>query len=282
MEYKDGKWAQKIIDLQQNDGSWGYFHSLSTITPKQPITTEQALRRLKILGYTLHDKPIKKAINYLHNCLIGKISIPDRVEKLHNWKIFTELMFSTWIRIFSLDNNKANYIAKKWSIIINTAFENGKYDNEKYISTYTDVLKLKPKGGRLLDFTSFYQISLLTNMLNKTIEPNYFEYILNHESGIYYIYDKKITNTPNIFKSKETSRYISSIELLAEYENINCKKQLDYVVKWLKNNMEEEEKWDMGKESKDGIYLPLLDSWKKDEYRIKDCTYRIRNLLNKI
>ena len=282
MDFKEGKWAQKIIALQLNDGSWGDFHSLSTITPKQPITTEQALRRLKILGYTLEDKPIKKALNYLQNCLIGKTTIPDRVEKLHNWKIFTELMLSAWIRIFSLDNRKANDIAEKWSIIINSAFESGKYDNDKYISTYMKVLELKPKGGRLLDFTSFYQISLLTNVLDKTIEPNYFEYILNHESGIYYIYDKKISKIPKTLKSKETSRYISAIELLAKYENNNCKKQLYYVKKWLKSNMENENKWDMGKESKDGIYLPLSDSWKKEEDRIKDCTYRINRLLKKI
>ena len=282
MDFKDGKWAQKIIALQLNDGSWGDFHSLSTITPKQPITTEQALRRLKILGYTLEDKPIKKVVNYLQNCLNGKTTIPDRVEKLHNWKIFTELMLSAWIIIFSLDNGKANDIAEKWSIIINSAFEGGNYNNDQYISTYMKELELKPKGGRLLDFTSFYQISLLTNILDKTIEPNYFEYILNHESGIYYIYDKKINKIPKTFKSKETSRYISAIELLAKYENINCKKQLDYVKKWLKGNMENENKWDMGKESKDGIYLPLSDSWKKDKNRINDCTYRINTLINKI
>ena len=40
MDYKNGKWAKKIIELQHDDGSWGYFHSLSNPTPKQPITTE--------------------------------------------------------------------------------------------------------------------------------------------------------------------------------------------------------------------------------------------------
>ena len=50
MDYKKGKWAGKITALQHDDGSWGYFHSLSNPTPKQPMTTEQALRRLMNLG----------------------------------------------------------------------------------------------------------------------------------------------------------------------------------------------------------------------------------------
>jgi len=37
--------------------------------------------------------------------------------------------------------------------------------------------------------------------------------------------------------------------------------------------------WDMGKASKDGINFTLSDSWRTDEDRIKDCTYRINNLL---
>ena len=279
MDYKNGKWAKEIIQLQLNDGSWGNFHSLSP-SLKQSISTEQALRRLRILGYTIEDKPIKKAINYLDNCLAGKINIPDRVEKVHDWKIFTELMFSTWIRKFTLENKRANEIAKKWVAIINTAFENGKYDNEKYISTYMKILGLKPKGGRLLGFTSFFLVSLLTNCMDKSIEPDYFKYILNHESWIYYIYREKIISPTKEFKTKEASRYIAAIELLAEYSN--CKKQLDFVVKWLERNIEKEKTWDMGKEVKDGMYFPLSDSWRKDEDRIKDCTYRINKLLEKI
>ena len=46
--HKDGKWAKQLIGLQHPDGSWGRFHSLAT-HGNSPVTTEQALRRLKIL-----------------------------------------------------------------------------------------------------------------------------------------------------------------------------------------------------------------------------------------
>jgi hypothetical protein len=95
MDYKGGKWAKKILELQHEDGSWGYFHTLSNPSQKQPMTTEQALRRLEILGFTIDDKPVKKTVDYMNNCLIGKIKIPDHEGKTHNWKIYTELMLST-------------------------------------------------------------------------------------------------------------------------------------------------------------------------------------------
>ncbi len=28
-DYKDSRWASEIIGLQKDDGSWGFFHSLS-------------------------------------------------------------------------------------------------------------------------------------------------------------------------------------------------------------------------------------------------------------
>lgn len=284
MDYKNGKWARKIIDLQHDDGSWGYFHTLSNPTSKQPITTEQALRRLEILGFSIDDKPIENAVKYMDNCLAGKMRIPDAEEKTHNFKIYTELMLSTWIKIFTGNNNKANYVAEKWRQIINSSFISGKYDHSRYIYSYEDIfgIKINPKAGRLVDFVHFYPISLMTNLLDKGIEPNYFQYILEHNSGMYYIYANKLNIVPEIFQSKNTSHYIRALELLVKYDNPECKKQLAFVIKWLKKNMIRENEWNMGKESKDGINFPLSDSWRNDEDRIRDCTYRINKLLENI
>jgi hypothetical protein len=284
MDYRNSIWAQKIIDLQHDDGSWGYFHTLSNPTKKQPMTTEQALRRLEILGFSIKDKPIQKSVKYMDNCLIGKTRIPDAEEKTHNWKIYTELMLSTWIRIFTRENKTANSIAEKWCEIINNSFINNNYDHSKYVSTYESIMKIKMnlKAGRLVDFVHFYPISLLTNTLDKNIEDIYFKYILEHDSGIYYIYSNKLKNIPKEFQSRKTSHYIRAIELLAKYDNPECRKQLQFIIKWFEKNMKTKDEWDMGKESKDGINFPLSDSWRKEEDRIKDCTYRIRKLLDNI
>ena len=65
---ENSRWAKEIISLQKPDGSWGYFHTLSNPTKSQPITTEQALRRLKILGLTENDEPIQRALKYIESC----------------------------------------------------------------------------------------------------------------------------------------------------------------------------------------------------------------------
>jgi hypothetical protein len=284
MDYKDGKWAKKIIELQHNNGSWGYFHTLSNPTTKQPITTEQALRRLEILGFTINDRPIKNAVKYMNDCLTGKNRIPDREEKTHNWNVFTDLMLSTWIRIFTKDNKTANNVAGKWCEIINNSFVNNYYEHQIYVSKYENIfgIKMNPKAGRLVDFVHFYPVSLLANVLDKKIEAKYFKYVLEHDYGMYYVYDKKLKDVPKVFQSKITNRYLRAIEILAKYDNPECKKQLKYVAKWLKENITKNDEWDIGKEAKDGINFPLSDSWKTEENRIKDCTYRINNLLEKI
>jgi hypothetical protein len=278
MDYKNGKWAKKIIDMQLEDGSWGYFHTISKDS-KLPISTEIALRRLEILGFTSDDKPIKNALKYMHNCLTGKTQYPDRVEKFANWHIGTEFVLATWIKIFTEKDNAANDIAQKWVNIINSSFKNNKYEHKIYKETYIKTFGLKTIHENI---AIFYLVSIVTNLLDKNIEKNYFKYILENNTGIYYMYDKNLTILPDNFVGKKTNNYLRTIELLAKFNNPECKKQLNFIKKWIKQNTIGNNIWDMGKDSKDGISFPLSDSWKTEESRIKDCTYRINKLLEKI
>jgi hypothetical protein len=274
--YKDSIWAKEIIARQNREGSWGFFHTLSE-PRKYPITTEQALRRLQNLGYTIDDEPIEKAVSYMSDCLAGKKQIPDRREKLHDWDIFTNLMLSTWIRRFTNDIDKANLVAETWSNIITYAFLKGKYIHDEYVNAYETAFGMKPRGGRLVDFVSFYQVSLISNQLDESTESKVFDYILDKEDGIYYIYDRCLSVLPDSFISKQASRYLGAIELLSSYRN-NISK-LKFVTDWLKRNQNQHGYWDMGSGVKDNIYFPLSNTWRKKKNREMDCTNRIKKLL---
>lgn len=277
--HKASKWARQIISLQEEDGKWGYFHSLSA-DQSSPYTTEKALRRLEILGYTMEDECIRKAVAYMNDCLTGVKEIPDRREKLHDWNIFTSLLLAAWIRRFTQDNDAANEVAGKWAKIVTTAFENGEYNHQAYINAYYEIMGMKPGGGRLIDFAQFYSVSVMNGCLDPRTEERMLGYIIHSQGGIYYIYEKCIMELPRKFDSRQASRYLGSIELLAEYET--AKNQLQFVADWLEENRNANGKWDMGKSAKDGIYFPLSNDWRKAETREADCTERVVRLLGRI
>ena len=275
--HKDGKWARQILALQEDDGKWGCFHSLSQFYGAS-ITTEQALRRLERLGYTMEDACIQKAVSYMDGCLRGVDSIPDRREKVQDWDVFTSMILAAWIRRFTEDNAHANRTARQWAEILSAAFSNGDYDHERYVSAYKKVLQ--PNGGRIISPWNFYPVSLVRDCLDRKTEERFLEHVINSPEGIYYIFDSKIAILPQAFESRIASRYIGAIELLAEYKH--AKPKLGFVKDWLYDNRNENGKWDMGGTVNDKVYFPLSDDWRRRETREADCTERVTRLLARI
>ncbi len=275
--HKDGKWARQIIEWQDEEGKWGDFHSLA-VPGNSHITTEQALRRLERLGYTIEDDCIQKAVQYMNDCLVKKKSIPDRVEKVHDWNIFTALILATGVRRFTKDNSVANRVAEQWGEITTAAFADGNYNHDKYVAAYKRILK--PNGGRICGLETYYPVSLLSGCLGERTECAFLEHILQFDRGIYYVYEGKLSNLPAELASKESSRYLGAMELLARYKNASTK--LQFVVDWLYANRNENGNWDMGKNVNDKVYFPLSDDWRKVESREADCTERIEKLLRMI
>lgn len=277
--HKDGKWAKQIISLQDKEGKWGIFHSLAQPVAEN-ITTEQALRRLERLGYTIEDECIQKAVSYMNDCLTRKKDIPDYREKVHDWDIFTSLILSTWIRRFTADNPVANKVAKQWADVISASFVGGTFNHREYASAYTDILGLRPGGGRLIDFANFYPVSLIRDCLDEKTEQAVVDYVVNGDNGIYYVYNNKISVLPQAFESKNASYYLAAIELLSKY--VHARHKLNFVADWLNDNRNENGKWDMGKMANDKVYFPLSDDWRKRETREADCTERITKLLDEL
>ncbi len=147
----------------------------------------------------------------------------------------------------------ADKVAKQWADVIAEAFKGGTYNHEHYVSSYHEILGMKPNGGRLIDFMNFYPISLLQDGLDAQTECVFMDYVLNKDNGIYYIYDKKISVVPQDFESRIASRYLAAIELLAKYKHVKHK-----------------------------LYFPLSDDWRRQETREADCTERIEKLLREL
>ena len=282
VHYKEHPSAKEIIALQKDDGTWGSsFHSLSVPKGTKELTTEQALRRLWILGYTLEDEVIRKTVKCMEACLRGERKIDNYWEKTHDWELFTMLMLSAWIRIFDSDNVDAVKFSKRWVKIIELAFSNGTYCHNAYLTAYRNAFSSNPKGARELDFSDFYHLVLLKGMLSKETQNYLLDYILTKQNGIYYIYtESSICQLPKVFASKQTSHYLSALEILSEYDGAGEK--LSFAIAWLYQYQDLNGQWDLGKQARDGVYFPLSNSWRKAEDRKKDCTYRINGILKKL
>lgn len=277
--HKEGKWAREIIALQQEDGKWGWFHSLSR-SYGAPLTTEQALRRLERLGFTMEDECIQRAVAYMDECLSGRLAIPDRPEKIHDWRIFTDLILTVWIRRFTPDNPRANRVAERWAGVLTAAYAGGAYDHSRYQEAYRETFGMKPGGGRLMDFVNFYPLSLVQGWLSPDTENVLMDDVLHRKQGVYYVYDGRLVDPPQHFTSREASRYLAAMELLAGYRHARGK--LQFVAVWLMENQQPNGRWDMGKAVNDRVYFPLSDDWRRASVREEDCTQRIAALLERL
>jgi len=280
MDNKNSIWSKQILEMQQEDGTWGLqFHTLSIPTKKYPLTTEQALRRLMILGFDVNDLPIRKTVNYMTACLRGERKMDNSWDKSHNFPLFTKLMLSTWIKIFEPDNEFALAFASRWAEVIEKTFKHGKYDHNEYVNAYTMQFVSKPKGGREVDFSTFYHISLLQGMLTPKTESLMLDYVISKPEGIYYISSGPLNIPPKNFAAKNTSWYFAALEILSGYDLSNEK--LGFAVDWINMHKDADGQWDFGTKANDGVYFPYSNSWRKAEDRKADCTYRVMALLKK-
>lgn len=280
MEHKEGKWATQILEARHEDGMWGNFHTLSSQVKGRPITTEQAIRRLYRLGYTIEDEVIKIVVDRMVLCIRDQKKIDNYYEKTHDWHLFEKLMLSAWIRIFDSQNPYALEVARGWADIVEKAFASGTYCREDDIKAFTEQQVRRPRSGFETGFGMFYHAVLLQGVLTTKTEHMFLDYYLSKPDGMYYIYDKPLNQVPGEFVSRGASCYLAAMEVLAGYEAANEK--LSFVVEWLNDNKDENGQWDFGAKANDGVYFPLADSWRKAEDRKRDCTERVNRFLNRL
>jgi hypothetical protein len=283
----DSKWVKQILDLQHEDGSWGYFHTLSNPTKTQPMTTEQALRRLRILGLTKDDEPIKRAIAYMERLLTGEMPDPDRIEKSPSWAVNRPRLIAADILRFDRTNSVALRIAKRWVSVMEQACATGAVDFDTYLSCYLNEFNIplmknadiaKKQCGN--DICNYYPAVMYAGLLTERTENAWLDYLLQYQGGMYYVYGNLLNIVPAEFASGQTSYWLAALEVIADYRL--APEKLGFVVDYLMQNQLSPGVWDLGQKAKDGLYFPLSDAWRKAEDRQRDCTVRIQKLLDKL
>lgn len=277
-DHRTGKWAAAILAAPEADGTWGAgFHSMAQPT-QAPLTTEQALRRLHVLGFTIEDEPIRRCVDTMAACLRGERKIDAYWEKGFDWAMYEPLMLAAWIRRFDPLQPDALAYARRWARVAEAGFASGAYDECAWIAAYEAEFHRKERHPSPLGFTAFYHGMLLTDVLSPETASTLVQHIL--AQGMYYIYAKPLIHPPATFASKDTSYWLAALEILAEYP---CAKEyLSFAVAHLYLNADSDGQWDLGPKANDRVYFPLSDSWRTEALRKADCTERIRRFLDKI
>jgi hypothetical protein len=263
---------EKLRNAQLDDGSFGPFHSMST---HGTMTTEKALRRMYHLDLPIEHDMLEKSIKYVKRLLYKKQTMPDRVEKVIPWYVFSELMFSAWLSLFNVADSQVFECRDKWAKIISASHKDGKFSLDLYNAKFQETFgKLEPRQ-RVINPACFYCVVLLKDGLDSHVKKIYFDYVMS--KGIYYIYDNPLTILPKNFDSKETIRFLEAVKLVSAY----CvdKEDLKFVKQWILDHEESANGWTMVNLKPDSIVFPKSISWRKSIDKENDINKYLTNVI---
>ena len=141
-EILSSKIVKEITDQQLEDGSWDRFHTLSSNSITN-ITTENAIRRLLILGLDADDEPIQKAFLYMEKYLKNEIDYRDGKEAFSDWREITELFTAAWMLEIDGQSKIAGTVADKWANLITRCFTGKNLNLINYSNAFLEIFQVQ-------------------------------------------------------------------------------------------------------------------------------------------
>ena len=275
----NSKVVKRITDQQLSDGSWDRFHTLSARSTTR-ITTENAIRRLLVLGLGKKDIPLQKAFSYMEQYLLRQIDYRDHKESFSDWREINELFTATWMLEIDSTSSIAGKVADKWASLITKCFGGPLFNYMNYLAAFQEIFNVKA-GKRVWNIESFHIVSIVRNRLDPLIEDRFIRHILNDDRGLYYMPSSgKLASIPSEFMSRSAVSFVWSHHLLSRYPSYS--KYSVEVYDWLMANQSDDGLWDFGSNAKDDVFLPYSDSWRKKINRKIDSTILVQRYLQSI
>lgn len=174
---------QKMLDIlkseQEDNGSFGRFHTQNTKVKKKIKTSEHAAQILYYLGETRSNPIVFNLCNYFEN-LLNDLSIwPDNFEKNDTYKFGVPLFIASHLAFFESNNQTYLNIVNTWVQILNNTFINGYYDALS-LSTISKQLIGLDIVGTYINLNSKYVLYLLIRnykLIDKVIFTSYLTWL---------------------------------------------------------------------------------------------------------
>jgi hypothetical protein len=278
------KWITLLHRSQWPDGTWGRFHTQDT-TVKQPfITSEAAIATALDSGLDSHSPILLKVQNVILEYMSGKICWPDPPEKHDNplaWYVGVPHFSAAVLAQIDRYHPRLDEFWDVWSEVVRVAFQSGTYDRQKEIEVLNILLKCRMK--KPVPFHVKYPLLILSathKQLPGSLDLQLLNYVMHSPSGIYYMYDKKISDFPTI-QSRGFWGWIYTHELLSRFRA--WKEIAEDALNWIWSQRTEDGFWDVASDigRKPFSSFPLSETWRRSENRKIDGSVEILGLLSR-
>lgn len=270
--------VSELAAAQHPDGSWGRFYTRNKNVRFAARTTETALIRANALGLDASHPMVRQAIGYLERVLEGEAVWPDREDPTLDFPLSVQMVTAARLRQFVPDHSLALREAYRWRDLVAVSFSEDGFDDLQYLERGEALFgQPMPQDPRML--FSQYSLILLRGLLPEEAEINLIRYMTGYTRGIYLITNRSLRYKPLSFVSRETLRYIRALELLGCYRG--AEDLMKDAIEWLWDQRGHDGMWDLGPAGRDGLDLPLSESWRRGQ-RPVDCTVRMLILLQRL
>lgn len=277
-EMLGSRWVSELKREQENDGSWGRFHSMDSRSERKIKTTEIGVERGLALGLVATDPIFRKTVSYLSRLLERSVDFPDRPERNDRWPAARQLFVAATLARIEPNLPVLDVAWELWATIAARTFASGKYDADAEILAHRELTGASVRDSFLV-VSNRYAVTLLgsrATRLSNNVEKAFLAWIWKEKKVIGYL-SVPLTSSSVHLSAKTLDGWFTSIELLSQFPSWHGTAK--NVIDWLWTQRDKEGLWDFGPMTQTSHYFPLSESWKKKRNRKHDYSTRVLSLL---
>lgn len=275
----ESKWVTEVLAAQQENGTWGRFHSEDTKEKHKFRTTELALRRCKVLGLDHHHERIQKSIRYMEAVLQKQVEWSDRSEKPDSWLVAVEVITAATLSQFAPRHPLLAPVIEKWVEIARSSITPQGYSESGELAAQRRVHHIQSNFHYLLTKYSLQLLSCQPGLLSPELEEALVPWAWSKPDGIGYFKRIQLTQMPSGSAYPQVKTPLEVAELLSGFRS--SKAVCEPFLQWLWERRYAQGLWDFGEKGGEIIEYPLSEDWRERQKRSIDYTTRILCILKR-
>ncbi|HAL74298.1 MAG TPA: hypothetical protein DCM45_04285 [Clostridiales bacterium] len=273
----------RLIEKQHADGSFGRFTFITDPDTPNGGVNESAMIRALALGLE-PDHALLVNLRHYFEAVLQRLAGygPDDPER-PSMPIARSLILAACLRQLGSDHPLVSAIARDWQQIIESSFDEMTFQTAVFRDKCEEIFgpdqNIWPEKWPEFGF-SRYMLLLMKDQLPFKVEQAMIHHQIYQSRGIYPVSNRSLLHFPLEFASRESVRFITSLESLTQYTSAAV--YLRHAADWLWEQLDRDGFWDLGTPGRDNRHLPLSESWRSRLARQKDCTVRILALVTRL